>query len=514
MDSTLAQPRHDRAPTAIAFGLAALLAVGVGAAILAKDGNLGWDDADYLRRGLELARRTSAGGPVAAIDGWLREGPKPPWLVGWIAAWALVLGRSTLDPLLITTTALPFGMLAVATAIVARRLGGSLAGVLAVLALAVSPCLLALGGKVMVETFLGLWVLLAIVAASALLARPTRGRAALLGAAIGLAALTKLTVVLLLAVPLIAVAVWLARPGDDSRTRRRALTIAAIVALALAGPWYARNARPAVEFGAFSARHNLVTGAAVTPRSQRPWALAREVAGPVGLLALAIAGVGLARRGATPISDEARSFLALAGLGAGSAAIVLIGPSYFDPRFLAPTWPVAAVAVGIGLARLAESLQRPRAIVSVAGLLLAAGVGWSGSRMIAEPSWPTAWGAGELIDELVAGHGVRHLGNVGNGPGWNVCKTGLINELRDDPAACFVLHDLSRADDRELAGRLGRFDAVVVLDPWAHPPGWLASSPGLNSAYPRIGPALTAAGFVPIAPRTAGLPPLTVFVRR
>ena len=35
------------------------------------------------------------------------------------------------------------------------------------------------------------------------------------------------------------------------------------------------------------------------------------------------------------------------------------------------------------------------------------------------------------------------LANVGNIADWNVCKTGLINELRDNPNDCFVLHDLS-----------------------------------------------------------------------
>ena len=45
------------------------------------------------------------------------------------------------------------------------------------------------------------------------------------------------------------------------------------------------------------------------------------------------------------------------------------------------------------------------------------------------------WGAKRLIDDLVAHHQVAMIGNVGNCGDWNVCKTGLVNELRATPCS-------------------------------------------------------------------------------
>jgi hypothetical protein len=92
----------------------------------------------------------------------------------------------------------------------------------------------------------------------------------------------------------------------------------------------------------------------------------------------------------------------------------------------------------------------------------------------------------------------------------------LINELRDDPGNCFVLHDLSAESAEGLRTRLPRFDAVVVLETAAFPAGFLAAAPGLNCAYPSIfstieaDPALVRLDGLPLE----GLPPLTIYVRR
>jgi hypothetical protein len=58
----------------------------------------------------------------------------------------------------------------------------------------------------------------------------------------------------------------------------------------------------------------------------------------------------------------------------------------------------------------------------------------------------------------------------------------LINELRPNPADCFVLHDLSAETRDGLAARLKRFDAVIVLEPSAFSGGFIAAAPGLNRA--------------------------------
>ncbi len=73
------------------------------------------------------------------------------------------------------------------------------------------------------------------------------------------------------------------------------------------------------------------------------------------------------------------------------------------------------------------------------------------------------------------------LANVGNIADWNVCKTGLINELRDQAGNCFVLHDLSAESAEGWHARLARFDAVVVLEPEAFPAGFLSCRAGTQS---------------------------------
>ena len=132
----------------------------------------------------------------------------------------------------------------------------------------------------------------------------------------------------------------------------------------------------------------------------------------------------------------------MAWLGAGIAAAVLLYPAYFDTRFLLPIWPVLAVAIGECLHRSAIRLAAiPKTLV---------GLGFAGSLLLAlltvvrEPSFTTYWETTGMIDELVERYGVSNLLNVGNCAAWNVCKTGLMNELRDDPGSCFVLHDLTQ----------------------------------------------------------------------
>ena len=71
----------------------ALLAIFVSA----RQGNLAWDDADYLRRGLTDARLATNGHAALviprALDRLLQEQPKPPLLVGWITLCALDRGQ-------------------------------------------------------------------------------------------------------------------------------------------------------------------------------------------------------------------------------------------------------------------------------------------------------------------------------------------------------------------------------------------------------------------------------------
>ncbi|MGA9922647.1 MAG: glycosyltransferase family 39 protein [Isosphaeraceae bacterium] len=498
--------------------------------VLARHGNLAWDDADYLRRGLADARHATSGTTLAVIPRLLarliKEQPKPPLLVGWIALGALLTGRSHIDMLMVYSSVVPFLLLALGTVGLARRFHGPAAGLLALAFLLASPRALSFGGKVMVETFLAFWVLLALGLASELAVWPRRTTGIALGLATGLALLTKLTAVLLLAGTSVSFLWWMFRPGPDRSLRKRTLGWAIVTCLAVAGPWYACNARAAVRFGTFSARYNLLAEGQpriVAPRDRLGRILSDLPGWPL-IVMLGVVGFGISvRRGSNPTLETAETaalcstparFRVLVVASTLVAAGALMIPAYFDTRFLLPLWPSIAVVLGGALAQAFRGLTfRPRVAI---GAALAASLAASIAGVVGEPASTTCWAARGLIDQIVSRYGVTTLANVGNVADWNVCKTGLINELRDDPRNCFVLHDLSAESAEGLRTRLPRFDAVVVLETAAFPSGFLAAAPRLNCAYPSIfstieaDPALVRLDGLPLE----GLPPLTIYVRR
>jgi hypothetical protein len=211
-------------------------------------------------------------------------------------------------------------------------------------------------------------------------------------------------------------------------------------------------------------------------------------------LVMALIGCGLlvsrSRHGvdavaSSPEYDSASSrFRNLTVASTLTAASILMVPSYFDSRFLLPLWPAVAVSLAMPLAAPVRFLTPFSARAVASGL--AACLALSIIGLVREPVRKTHWQAGALIDRLVATHGVVDLVNVGNTESWNVCKTGLINELRADPRDCFVLHDLSGETAEAVRDRLPRCKALVVLEPSAFPPGLLSGSPGLNRAYPLV----------------------------
>ncbi len=204
----------------------------------------------------------------------------------------------------------------------------------------------------------------------------------------------------------------------------------------------------------------------------------------------------------------------MAWLGALTAALVLLGPPYFDTRFLIPIWPVLAVELGTRLAAVRVRLRLvQRALV---GIGLAASVLAASTSLARVPLAPTYWRAAGLIDDLVREHGISTLVNVGNSAAWNVCKTGLINELREHPENCFVLHDLTKLPDDRSRSLLKKAGAIVVLDRALIPPALRQSSPGLNRGYDALVNTLaTDPSFSRVALReTVGLPHLSVYVRR
>jgi hypothetical protein len=531
------------------------------ALVLSRRANLAWDDADYLRRGLSNARFAEETGPLwitpRAIDRLLLEQPKPPWLVAWIELGVHMIGRRNIDALILYSTVIPYALLMVAVTSFGRRLGGPWGGFLALFCLACSPLSFAFGGKVMVETYLSLWVLLTYGLTAFYVTAPSRRKSAALGLVVGLALLTKLTIVLFLPGPLIYGFVKALRGGAYRVLLLRRLALSIAVCLAVAGPWYFRNARAAVNFAIFSVKYNeMATGRDRVPVLQRAAEMASDLVGwplivttagstialallgrkaladppsgdaefPVGsAIADRLAGSSQTVRNSGPYEepmrrgqqrDVAHHFRRMAGLGAGIAAVVLLCPAYFDTRFLLPIWPVVAVAVAMSVSVPLSRLRAiPRALIGVG---FALSLTCAAAAVVREPAFPTYWKTTALIDDLVKRYGVSNLLNVGNCAGWNVCKTGLMNELRAEPTSCFVLHDLTRAQGARASYLLTHADAVIVLGRSDLSDAVMQVAPGLNRSYPELVESLnhdSNYSAIPM-PATEGLPELSVFVRR
>ena len=140
------------------------------------------------------------------------------------------------------------------------------------------------------------------------------------------------------------------------------------------------------------------------------------------------------------------------------------------PDVLRYALPLAHLAGPGGGHRVASSVCSSRGFQpsrrSLVGLGFAGSLVCSTAAVAREPLFPTYWKTTGLIDDLVNRFGVSNLVNVGNCAAWNVCKTGLMNELRDEPGNCFVLHDLTKVPrplapaSSESGRRRGRAGAV------------------------------------------------------
>ncbi|HVE69465.1 MAG TPA: glycosyltransferase family 39 protein [Solirubrobacteraceae bacterium] len=125
-----------------------------------------------------------------------------------------------------------------AIGVLGRRVAGERAGLIAAGIAAAYPMLWVVDGTLMSESLYGLTIALALLAAYAVVERPSAARAAALGAAMALAALTRgegMALVVLLGVPV----ALLARAG----ARGRLVTLAVIAAAfaAVLAPWLVRN---------------------------------------------------------------------------------------------------------------------------------------------------------------------------------------------------------------------------------------------------------------------------------
>jgi Dolichyl-phosphate-mannose-protein mannosyltransferase len=195
--------------------------------------------ADLIARGKGLTDPVSA-----AYVGHLHASATHPPLWPYLLAIPSWLGGTThIGDFTTTAGYMPhriFGCLVGAVTIVligylGRRVGGQRTGLLAAGVAAVYLPLISVDASTMSETLYGTTIALALIAAYRVIDRPTNGRALALGAAIGLAALTRSEALLL--VPLLVLPLaWRLRP-----TFVRVLVLACAGTALVCAPWTIRN---------------------------------------------------------------------------------------------------------------------------------------------------------------------------------------------------------------------------------------------------------------------------------
>jgi len=125
------------------------------------------------------------------------------------------------------------------TGLLARRVAGTRAGLIAAAIVAITPNVWVYDGAVLSETMAIFTATLVILLAYRAWERPTTARCCALGAACGLAALARSELVLLVPAVLWPVALLADRPAWRARLARAAA--ASVVALAVVGPWVGYN---------------------------------------------------------------------------------------------------------------------------------------------------------------------------------------------------------------------------------------------------------------------------------
>ncbi len=136
-------------------------------------------------------------------------------------------------------TALIGAMIVPVIALLGARLGGWRTGVIAGAIAALYPNLWLYDGLLMPEALAGVLVALALLLSYRLLRDGRRANAGWLGAVVGLAALTRGEMVLLL--PVLVVPVCFARRADDLGARVRTVVVATLAAALVIAPWTIYN---------------------------------------------------------------------------------------------------------------------------------------------------------------------------------------------------------------------------------------------------------------------------------
>src|SRR5437899_5766541 len=245
-DASAATARTRRSPPDVggrpfAVRLLPLLALALGlrliyAGLIVKTNPLVGDGLEFH----QLAYAIAGGHGFALAEGprhaFIATADKPPLYPLVLALFTLIGGHGWI-PHQVAGALIGTGTVAV-TGFLGRRVGGDRVGFVAAALAAVYPLLIAADGSFRSESLYALLVTATLLAAYRLLDRPTLASAALCGALIALATLTRSEAIVLLLLLVLPVA-RLAR-----RSWRGALgstAVAALVALAVLAPWLARD---------------------------------------------------------------------------------------------------------------------------------------------------------------------------------------------------------------------------------------------------------------------------------
>jgi len=189
-----------------------------------------------------MANLLADGHGYIRLDNWLANGQSiptaehPPLYPLLLAAVSELGGRSFLAHRLASCV---MGAAAVGlTGVAGRVAAGERAGLLAAGVAAVHPAWWVNDGALMSESLYLVTAAGALAAALALMRSPTRGRAALAGAAVGLAALTRSEAVALIAV-LVVPAIWIG--AGAWRSAIAPVVVAVAVFVVVLAPWEARG---------------------------------------------------------------------------------------------------------------------------------------------------------------------------------------------------------------------------------------------------------------------------------
>jgi hypothetical protein len=220
---------------ALAIVLVAAFAIrAVYAFTLAPDVALLDDDFFYHATANALADGHGYVRPIDLLEGRIVPTAEHPPLYPVVLGLASLVGGTSVEVHRFVTVLI--GTLAVlVVALIARRLAGDRAALAGAVLAAVYPAFVAADGSIMSEPLFGLLVALAVLQALRAAQRPSLAGAAMLGALVALATLTRSEAILLL--PLLAVPV-----GLRARDRRWALMAVSVLAgVIVLAPWLIRN---------------------------------------------------------------------------------------------------------------------------------------------------------------------------------------------------------------------------------------------------------------------------------